>query len=194
MVLKYEDYIKEGFINKTLKRVRTGGSRVENQTRFTKWLQSAKYEQIYMGDKIWLSVPFGELNGDKIASGEYLTPEEVREIYDLLPEGYRIATNKDFNDLFKICHDVKKVFYKTRGIHVIRFNNHGNILEIPVSGFELYGEIHKDVLYPQYHYIDEKSNDTRYCTISASDRYVDVRGVPLNDPHGLPIRIIKDLK
>lgn len=31
MVLKFEEYIKEGFINKTLKRVRTGEERIENR-------------------------------------------------------------------------------------------------------------------------------------------------------------------
>lgn len=186
--------LTEGLINKTLKRVRTGEKRTEDVNKFDRWLKSAKYDEVKIGDRVWLSVAFGEMDGNELASGEYLTPAEVMDLKESLPDGYRIANTKDFESLFRFCdkNAATIITYKSQGVKAHVFKCGDSALKLPIVGFECDGEIDKlYALYPQYYYVSE-NHGVCYVTVpptpSCSVRRVNIEA----ERHALPIRIIKE--
>lgn len=191
MVLKFEDYIKEGFMSKTYDRLKNGENRSEDKTKFTEWLRKAKINEVRIGDTIWLDVPFGEMNGDVLATGDFLTAQEVKDLDESLPKGYRIAKYRDFSDLFKNSTDTRTVMCRVGTIRVSVFKYNDQELKFPHTGFLYKGEICKDgITYPRYYFFSK--DHVFYSDICMSSAYVSLRRVSLEDTHALPVRIIKE--
>lgn len=111
MVLKFEDYINEGLINKTLKRVRTGGSRIEDKMiipgspEFTEYFYNIEW--VDLGHPDYLFAKDDYVNGISFNDFENLIlPEDVEIINSDLVDWLTFNCDifKDYIDSdFKTC-------------------------------------------------------------------------------------------
>lgn len=97
MVLKFEDFVNEGFVNKTLKRVRTGAIKSENNIGLTN-----EENEIY------------KLFGELCEGGAYNNSEECIKFAKVLKN---IDTDKYDDFIFNIFGSLKKM-----GCESIKFN------------------------------------------------------------------------
>jgi hypothetical protein len=193
MIPKFDEYIKEALWKGVIDRSKSNELRKEDSNKLTQWLKDAKYNEIDFGltsGNLWLSVNYGEMEGNQFGSGLFLTIDEVKEIHELLPPKYKIASEWDLRELithfgFHLSSYSNK--YKTSCYY---YTNYKEKLRFPLVG-TYWGETFSQPSNVCLFTYDESYEKVKN-VILGKDKNIDIRLMDDNSKMRLPIRLIKE--
>lgn len=151
MVLKFEEFINEGFVNKTLKRVRTGEKRLGERTPFDDYIPTIEWVEMGHPDYLFAK--------DDFIEDELMTIDEIRKLK--LPDGIEIVDEDTFRYLF----DTTKYTLSKKGVYprhwrFVYQNNEIHLNEVDKQGL------------PSFDYFCEFDNDfVSYLTLYSSNLF-----------------------